>query len=215
VNQPNPTSEEKSTLSLVLIAATALEARALRRELPGARVVETGVALARLDEPLGDAVVSCGLAGGLRDGLPTGTLLVPRHVCRPDGRIVHCDPELVQAFARGARELGIEPLFDPMVTAETLVTAAERGRWAARGYAGADMETGRIDAVRLAAVRVVLDTPRHELSADWLHPACAMLKPWNWSQAFWLAREAPRAARLAARVVAQGIGAQLRITRQW
>jgi hypothetical protein len=64
-------------------------------------------------------------------------------------------------------------------------------------------------------VRVVLDTPQRELSRDWEHPLQAMLKPWNWAQALWLAREAPRGARLVARVVAQVIGPELRITRQW
>jgi hypothetical protein len=199
----------------VIIAATELEMAALRRELPHASIVKTGVGLANLREPLGEIVVSCGLAGGLREDLPTGTVLIPREVRRPDGGVFTCDPGLVEAFAHGARALGIEPIFDPLLTSDTIVTGAARGEWAARGYAAVDMETGRIEAARVAAVRVVLDTPEHELSRDWQHPVRALLKPWNWSQALWLAREAPRAARLAARVVAQGIGAQMRITRQW
>jgi len=114
----------------------------------------------------------------------------------------------VEAFAGGARSLGIEPLFDPLLTAGTIVNGTERAQWAARGYAAVDMETGLISAPRVAAVRVVLDTPEHELSAEWRTPLRAMLDPRNWPQAVWLAREAPRAAALAARVVAraQGIG---------
>ena len=48
-------------------AATGLEARAVRRALPGARVVQVGVGLSRLgrDGRLGGAVVACGLAGAL------------------------------------------------------------------------------------------------------------------------------------------------------
>jgi hypothetical protein len=199
---------------VVLIAATAVEYKALRRALPHARIVRTGIALADLREPLGEVVVSVGLAGGLRDDLPTGTLLIPREVRRPDGSRFSCDHELVEALTRAARSLGIEPVFDSLLTSETIVTGALRASWAAQGYAGVDMETGRIAAARVAALRVVLDTPRNELSADWERPLRAMLKPWNWPQAFWLAREAPRAAELAARVAAatQGIGERVRIT---
>ncbi len=187
---------------VVLIGATSLECNALRRALPDARIVQTGVALANLREPLSDTVISCGLAGGLRSDLSTGTLLLPREVRRPDGRVLRCDLELVEAFARSARRLGIEPVFDPLLTASTIVNGAGRGQWAARGYAGVDMETGRIEAARVAAVRVVLDTPQTELSSDWSEPLQAMLKPWNWPQALWLAKAAPRAAKLVARVVA-------------
>lgn len=176
--------------------------------MPNAHIVQAGIALGRLDTKLREGVVSCGLAGGLRPDLPTGTLLIPRDVRRPDGRMLRCDATLVEAFARSARSLGIEPVFDPLLTADRIVQGAERMQWGAQGYAGVDMETGLIDAPRVAAVRVVLDTPEHEISGDWQSPLLAILKPWNWPQALWLAREAPRAATLCAKVVAgaQGIG---------
>jgi len=188
---------------VVLVAATQLEANALRRGLPGARIVQTGVALAVSGARLGSVVVSCGLAGGLRADLPTGTILIPREVRRPDGQMLRCDAELVEALAEGTRRLGAEPIFDPLVTTDAIVKGADRTNLAALGYAGVDMETGRLQAGRIAAVRVVLDTPQRELHADWLHPLRAMLLPWNWPEAAWLAREAPRAARLSARVVAE------------
>ncbi len=191
---------------MTYVAATALECSALRRALPGERIVQTGVALANVDGGLGEIVVSCGLAGGLREDLPTGTLLIPREVGRPGAHTLRCDPELVDAFARSARGLGIEPVFDPLLTSDAIVNGSARARWAAEGYAGVDMETGRIVAPRVAAVRVILDTPQRELSSDWSIPLLAMLKPWNWPQAFWLAREAPRAAALVARVVAAAQG---------
>jgi hypothetical protein len=212
VRERNPTSDSES---ITVVAALPLEANALRRERPNAAVVEGGIALARLREPLRGTVVICGVAGGLSADLPTGTLLVPRRVRRPDGREIECDAELVAAFAAGARRLGVEPVFDALLTANSIVSGAARLEWAARGYAGVDMETGLIEAPRIAAVRVVLDTPQHELSTDWVHPIRAMLKPSNWPQAAWLAREAPHAARLAARVVAQGIGTRPRIAREW
>ena len=195
--------------SVVLVGATAMECKALRRAVPHARIVQTGIALAALKEPLGDTVVSCGLAGGLRRGLPTGTVVIPREVRRPDGSVLHCDEELTGALIRAALGLRIEPVVDPLLTADVIVNGAARGRWAALGYAAVDMETGRLRAARVAAVRVILDTPENELSGDWANPLRAMLLPRNWPQARWLAKTAPRAAALCARIVAatQGIGA--------
>ena len=68
------------------------------------------------------------------------------------------------------------------------------------------METGLIPAKRLAAVRVILDTPQRELSEVWLHPATALVRPDVWPQALWLARQGPRCARLAAEVLAAALG---------
>jgi uridine phosphorylase len=193
---------------VTLTAATAIEYKALRRALPGARVVQTGVGLERVKGSLGDVVVSCGLAGGLRTDLPTGTVLIPRTVRRPGGSTLECDPMLVEALAESAHRLGIAPIFDALVTSDTMLVGAARASWAAKGYAGVDMETGLISAPRVAAVRVVLDTPENEIASDWVSPLRAIMKPWNWHQAIWLAREAPRAAALAASVVAaaQGLG---------
>jgi len=187
---------------VVIVAATSVERKALRRALPDVRIVLAGVGLAHLREDLGDTVLSCGLAGGLRKDLPTGTLLLPRKVRRQGGGTLQCDEALVEALAIGARTLGVEPVFDPLLTAESIVNGAARAYWARQGYAGVDMETGRLTAPRVAAVRVVLDTPENEISADWAVPWRALLKPSNWPQARWLAREAPRAAALAAAVVA-------------
>lgn len=188
---------------VVVVAATALEANAVRRARPDVRVIESGVALARANpDDLGERVVSCGLAGGLRADLATGTVLIPRQVRRPSGEMLQCDAELVDALLESARCLGIQPVTDALLTSERIVNGAERAQWAAQGYAGVDMETGRIVASRIAAVRVILDTPRRELSSDWLNPGRALRNPRNWPQALWLARAAPSAARLAARIVA-------------
>jgi len=199
--------------SLTFVAATRLEYNALRRAMPRARIKLVGIALAHSPSELGEVVVSAGLAGGLREDLHTGTLLIPRAVRRPDGSELQCDPELVELFALRARQMGIEPLFDRLLTSSEIVRGEARAGWAAQGYSGVDMETGRICAPRVAAVRVVLDTPLREISADWVAPLRAILNPWNWPEALWLAREAPRAAALAANVAAgaQGIGAGLRM----
>lgn len=199
--------------SVTFIAATTLEYKALRRAMPSARIALVGIALGRGPAALGDIVVSCGLAGGLRRDLPTGTLLIPREVRRPDGSVLQCDPELVEILALSARQMGIAPVYDRLLTSSEIIRGEARARWAAQGFAGVDMETGRIVAPRVAALRVILDTPLREISADWVSPARALLKPRNWPEAFWLAREAPRNAALAARIAAgaQGIGARLRM----
>jgi hypothetical protein len=183
-----------------VVTATSLEAKAARRELPNTHIIEAGIALRRHSDR-SDAYISCGLAGGLRGDLPTGTVVIPRDVRRPDGTLLHCDEELTDTLIAAAQSLGIEPVVENIITAPSVVVGTERERWANEGYVAADMETGLLTG-RVAAVRVILDTPQHELSSDWLNPTIAMLKPWNWPQAMWLAREAPRCARLAARVIA-------------
>jgi len=190
---------------LVIVTATALEAKAVRRALPDVRVYEAGIGLSKLSgerfENV-DSVISCGLAGGLRERLASGTVLIPAEVGRPDGTVMRCDAALVAALTRAARNLGHEVLADPLLTSGSIVRGAERRIWASAGYAGVDMETGELPTPRVAAVRVVLDTPERELRADWLHPSRALSDPRNWPEALWLAREAPRYARQAAAIVA-------------
>ncbi|MGA8841617.1 MAG: hypothetical protein WB491_14110, partial [Candidatus Aquilonibacter sp.] len=77
--------------------------------------------------------------------------------------------------------------------------------WAARGFAGVDMESARILVESIAVVRVILDTPQNELSSAWLHPARAILNPRNWREAMWLSREAPKCADLAGRLIAAAL----------
>jgi len=192
--------------SITVVTATAFEARAARAQLGDrARVVQAGVALRQLHGDFGSIVISCGLAGGLRDDLPTGTVLVPRNVRRPDGDRLMCDPELVERLLRAARSLGLHAVDAPLTTSARIVRGAERARWASEGYAGADMETGALYAERVACVRVILDTPAHELSGAWEHPARVFFRPDAWFDIPFLAREAPRCATLAARVIAEAL----------
>ena len=175
-----------------------------RTELPGMRVIEAGVALARPPAGgYGECAISCGLAGGLQAQLPTGSVLIPRNVERDDGTALACDPELVAALLEGARTLGLVAHDDPMLTSRVLLHGAARTAAGARGFTGVDMETGAIVAPRMAAVRIVLDTPQRELSPVWLEPLRVLWHPAAWRDLPWLAREGPRCARLAARVIAE------------
>ncbi len=192
-----------------IVAATTLEARAVRRHAPAARIVESGVGLARLRAVTIDNVaISVGLAGGLREDVPTGTLVIPSAVATNDGTAIACDPEWTARLRAAAAHLGLAFLDAALLTSDALVVGAARATWGARGFAAVDMETARIPAPAIAAVRVVLDTPQRELSPDWLDPSRAMLRPRNWGQMFWLAREGPRCADLAARVLAAALDEQ-------
>jgi hypothetical protein len=188
-----------------VVTATSVEAKAARKALRGWSVIEAGVALCKRSDGFGDCVISCGLAGGLHDRLLTGTVVIPHEVLRPDGTTLRCDDELTQRLIAAARERGIEAVTDPIVTTTHVITGSDRKTWSGRGYAGVDMETGLLQARRVAAVRVVLDTPLRELSEEWLHPARALFNPVLWPQALWLARNAPRCAQRAAEIVAAAL----------
>ncbi len=188
---------------VTIVTATGLEARAARRYAPASRVVEAGVALKALAPGRTfAAAVSVGLAGGLDADLATGTVVIPDVIGQTNGTMIRCDEQLSIVLREAAAMLGIAYITAPLLTSATLIIGSERERWAREGYAAVDMESAFIPATRLAVVRVVLDTPLRELSPDWLDPLRAFLKPRNWSQAMWLAREGPRCANLAARVVA-------------
>src|SRR6185312_8817335 len=93
-----------------VVTATSVEAKAARRAMPNGNVVEAGVALCH-GERLGGqhTVVSCGLAGGLHDYHPTGTVVIPYEVLRPDGTTLRCDRELTETLVSAARARGLDP----------------------------------------------------------------------------------------------------------
>lgn len=192
--------------ALTVVAATGLEARAIRRAAPQLHVVETGVCLSRVKgAALGDIVVSCGIAGALQSELETGSVVIPDRVMRPDGEELVCDVALVGRFDAAARRLGHVPARGALVTTAVLLTGSARGQWARRGYQAVDMETGFIRAARVACIRVVLDTPQRELSDAWLRPWSIIVRPDAWGQIAWVVREAPRCAQLAAAVLAEAL----------
>jgi hypothetical protein len=193
---------------ITVITATGVETAAARKLLPAnIRVMQTGISMVNAREHIEGIAISCGLAGGLRDDLPTGTVLIPHTVRRTDGTRIACDPQMVETLANAARTLGHEPIDAPILTSAALVHGSERQRWAAQGYAGVDMETGLIDADRVACVRVVLDTPRREISPAWETPANVVFRPRAWLDLPFLAREGPRCAQIAASVIAAALRA--------
>ncbi len=180
-----------------------MEARAVRRAgVRNVRVIEAGIALSKY-ATFDDLAISCGLAGGLRTGVPTGTVLLPRCIRRPDGSELQTDAHALETLTRAAESFGYAVLHDPMVTSASIVQGPERATWAAQGYAAVDMETGLIQAPRVACVRVVLDTPEREISPLWIEPRRAMLRPAAWRDLPFLMREGPRCSQIAARIAAR------------
>jgi hypothetical protein len=156
----------------------------------------------------GSIVVVCGLAGALAPGLRPGTVLIPDRVGLADGSIMHCDPALVQALVTAARTLNFRPDTGPLLTAQSLIVGSDRHDWSQRGFVAADMETGLLAGrnLRVATIRVVLDSPEHGISPDWLRPTRALLQPPLWRELFWLSRVAPLYALRAAHVLKVGLG---------
>ena len=190
-----------------MLTATRLETRAARRAAPGLRIVEAGIAMKRLARrEFTGAVITCGLVGAVRSGLATGSVIVPSTVLRPDGTWLTCDLALGDALAAAAARLGLEAERGPLGTAASFVRGAARQTWRDRGCVAVDMETGLLTAPRIAAVRVVLDTPERDLSDVWRRPVLVLARPAAWGEAAWLWREAPRCAARAAAV----LGAALR-----
>jgi hypothetical protein len=204
-------AEEHSPLDpddVTMVAAMANEAKPLRRLVPGLRLVCAGIGLADMGTPPSTSVVfSVGLAGGFDPALPPGTVVIPRQVAREDGAMLGCDHVWSAALESASTRLGFPTVSRPMLSASTLVTHDGRATWFAKGFAAVDMESALLAAMvpRVAAVRVILDTPVHEISPAWINPRRAAADPRNWREAAWLARWVPRCTRRAAQVVAAAL----------
>jgi hypothetical protein len=193
---------------VTVVAAMANEARPLHRLVPQLRLLRAGIGLADMHEPPSTPVAfSVGLAGGFDPQLAPGTVVIPREVAREDGVMLACDVAWSAALERGSIRLGFPTVTLPMLSAAALVTHAGRATWLGRGFAAVDMETALLAGMvaRVAAVRVILDTPLHEISPAWVHPRRAAADPRNWREAVWLARWVPRYTRRAAEVIAAAL----------
>jgi hypothetical protein len=195
--------------TLLEYCAVQLALLAMPCTLPHARVSRVGVRLAHWKGARqGSVVVVCGLAGALASGLPPGTVLIPERVGLVDGRSMSCDPVLVQALVTAALTLRFRPDTRPLVTAPSLIVGNERDYWFRQGFVAVDMETGLLmgQNLRVATIRVVLDSPEYGISPDWLRPTRALLQPSLWPELFWLVRVAPQYALRAAHVLKVALG---------
>ncbi|MBJ7594377.1 MAG: hypothetical protein JF886_05840, partial [Candidatus Dormibacteraeota bacterium] len=180
---------------VTVVAATANEARPVRRLVPQLRLVRAGIGLADLGAaPNTQVAFSVGLAGGFDPELAPGTVVIPREVAREDGVMMACDAAWSAALQCASIRLDFPTVTEPLLCAAALVTHAGRATWFAKGFAAVDMETALLTGMvpRVAAVRVILDTPLHEISPAWVHPRRAAADPRNWREMAWLARWVPR-----------------------
>jgi hypothetical protein len=193
---------------VTVVAAMENEARPVRRLVPQLRLVKGGIGLAQLgDQPLTPVAFSVGLAGGFDPELAPGTVVVPCEVAREGGVRIACDLAWSAVLERASRRLGFPTVTLPLLSAAAMVTRDGRAAWFAMGFAAVDMETallaGRVP--RVAAVRVILDNPAHEISPAWVNPRRAAADPRNWREAAWLARWVPRYTARAARVLREAL----------
>jgi 4-hydroxy-3-methylbut-2-enyl diphosphate reductase len=165
------TETDGRALDLVVATALRVEARALRRGLPGIRVLRTGVgpgraraAALRLLRDGAPAVALAGLCGALDPELAPGDIVVASELRgAATGGVTLEARGVCQALAR----VGLSARVGPLVTVGHVVRGAERGRLGADGAIAVDMESAWLAAGAgqrpLAVLRVVLDAPRHEL----------------------------------------------------
>lgn len=178
--------EEDGPGGLVVCTALRLEARAVRRGLARAPVAVVGYRARRPPPPSPAAIAVVGFGGALDEWLRPGDVLVAEEVrgagppvpChRPDALARELARELGWDLVREpARESVREPGWEddgpcvrvgPLLTSPDVVDGAARARLAAQGARGVDMETAVLAAAApgrpLAAVRVIVDGPRHPL----------------------------------------------------
>lgn len=115
------------------------------------------------------AVIATGFCAGLAPGMHPGDLVVADETRDPEGRTECAGVELLaKELARVAPRRVIHT--GPLVGSDHVVRGAERGALHAAGALAVDMESAatlrsavRAGARPVAAVRVVVDAPEHEL----------------------------------------------------
>ena len=159
------------TGGLLVLTPLAIEAWAVRRALPGATVLKTGLgreksieALSMVDRIDPEAVVIAGFCGALDPSLQPGDLVVASGLRGSDNSCMTLEPELL---ASGLRRDGIRARSGLIISADRLVRGDERTALYESGGMAVDMESAWLArAARsrpLAVVRVVVDTPGREL----------------------------------------------------
>lgn len=156
---------------LLVIAPLRIERAAVRRGLPEALVLRSGMGAAQARSAAlvaaripAAAVAVAGFCGALAGGLRAGDVVVASEVRGPAGVIVCASGPVVAALSA----LGIERVHvGPVASVDHLVRGAERGALADEGALAIDMESAWLAPAAagrpFAVVRVVLDTPAREL----------------------------------------------------
>jgi 4-hydroxy-3-methylbut-2-enyl diphosphate reductase len=156
---------------LLVIAPLRIERMAVRRGLPEALVLRSGMGAARARSAAlaatripADAVAVAGFCGAVAGGLRAGDVVVASEVRGPAGVTGCASGPVVAALAA----LGIERVrVGPVASVDHLVRGAERGVLAGEGALAVDMESAWLAPAAagrpFAVLRVVLDTPAREI----------------------------------------------------
>jgi 4-hydroxy-3-methylbut-2-en-1-yl diphosphate reductase len=156
---------------LLVITPLRVEWAAVRRGLPGALVLRSGMgaARARSAAPVAarvpaDAVAVAGFCGAVAGGLRAGDIVVAGEVLGPEG-VTGCD---VRPVVAALAAVGIERIrVGPIASVDHVVRGAERAVWAGEGALAVDMESAWLAPAAagrpFAVLRVVLDTPAREI----------------------------------------------------
>jgi 4-hydroxy-3-methylbut-2-en-1-yl diphosphate reductase len=156
---------------LVLAVPLRLEAHALRRGAPEARIVRTGMgrrrarsAAGRIAHAPGNVVAVTGFAGALSPELEPGDVVVATEVRGADEPVQCAAAELVASMLQRA---GLRVHKGPIVSAPRVVFGDQRRRLAATGALAVDMESAWLargcSGRPWAVVRTILDTPERDL----------------------------------------------------
>ncbi|TVL93064.1 1-hydroxy-2-methyl-2-butenyl 4-diphosphate reductase [Streptomyces sp. SAJ15] len=172
---------------LLIACALGIERLALRGDHDGAHgpvtVVRTGMgprsAERAVARALGDgaaardtAVIATGFCAGLAPGMHPGDLVVADETRDPEGRTPCTASETLAAALSALAPAGVRrtPHIGPVVGSDHVVRGAERAVLRATGALAVDMESAATlraavsaGARPVAAVRVVVDAPEHEL----------------------------------------------------
>jgi 4-hydroxy-3-methylbut-2-enyl diphosphate reductase len=167
-----------TTRTLCVLAPMRIEASALRRDAISAEVRRTGLgpgrarrAAARLADELAPTqpVAIAGFCGALTSELRPGDVLVADTVSSSSGDIWLDLPGAELVAAELVRR-GFPAHVAPILSTDHLVSGLVRGALADRGWRAVDMESAWLAAAMTAessrpvvVVRVVVDTPDHEL----------------------------------------------------
>src|SRR4051794_18886730 len=130
---------------LTVLAPLAIEQAALKRALPGTRVIRTGMGPDRARASAerlpveGSPVAVAGFCGALAPAIEPGDVVVATEVRGPGGRTIPCSAgPLVAAL----RRMGVERLHHgPVVCTDTVVRGTDRTALAGSGAVAADMES--------------------------------------------------------------------------
>ncbi len=173
-------------VSLLVIAPLRIERAAVRRGLPEALVLRSGVGAARARATAllaartpADAVAVAGFCGAVGGGLQAGDVVIASEVRGPEG-VTRCSSgPIVAALAA----LGMERVHvGPVASVDHLVHGTERGVLAGEGVLAVDMESAWLASAAVgrpfAVVRVVLDTPAREIYRP-LATLAGGLKAWR------------------------------------